>query len=218
MLVVARHDGFEKRQFDIEFLGAIVEGTHIFGQTGAAKSEPRFQIGGGNVEFVVGKKNLSDGFGVNLEFLGQSADFVGEGNFYRVPGVTDIFHHFGGTEGSFKNASRSPRIQFAQPCRVLSVPGADDGHRRLEKIGDSCAFPHELWIYTYAEIFPQAFPAGLLQRRNHDAFSRARQNRTAQHDKVKRVLALQDLANVATNRLNVAEVKLAAAKARRPDA
>src|SRR5258707_2270674 len=175
VLVVARHDGFEERQFEVEFLGAIVEGTHIFGQTGAAKSEPRFQIGRGDVEFIVGKEYLSDGFGINLEFLGQSADFVREGNFYRVPGVADILHHFGGAEGSFKDSSRSPCIELAQPDRELSVPRADDCHGRLEKIGDGSAFPHELRIYAYAEVFSQAFPAGLLQRRNDDALSRARQ-------------------------------------------
>src|ERR1700730_2249950 len=81
VLVVARHDGFEEWQFEIEFLGAIVEYAHIFGQTGTAKSETRLQIGGGDVEFIIGKEDLSDGLGIDLEFLGQSADFVREGNF-----------------------------------------------------------------------------------------------------------------------------------------
>ena len=100
----------------------------------------------------------------------------------------------------------------------MRIGRADDGHRGLEEIGNRSAFPHELRIHADPEILSHFLAAGLLQCGYHDRFGRARQHRAAQHDQVKRILFLQNFANVPANRFDVAQVEFAVAETGRAHA
>src|SRR6185369_7074383 len=59
MGLIAGKDRLKQRKLQVEFFGAVVQSANILGEAGSAKSETWLQIGSGNVELVVGKKNLS---------------------------------------------------------------------------------------------------------------------------------------------------------------
>src|SRR5215469_8180086 len=131
-----------------------------------------------------------------------------------MPGIADVFRHFGRTKGRLKDFSWCPTVDLAEHAAVCRVGGADDRHGGFKKVGDRGSLAHELGIYADAEVFSHFLTACLLECRNDDGLSGSRQDRTAQYDKMERGFLFQDLTDVAANGFDVAEVQFSVAQAR----
>ena len=93
------------------------------------------------------------------------------------------------------------------------VGRADDGHRRLQKIRHCRSLAHELGIDTDTEVRADVLGTGFFQRWCHDGFRCARQHCAAQHHQMKRILFLQDFADLPASRLDMSEFKFSIAQA-----
>src|SRR5262252_11015774 len=91
---------------------------------------------------------------------------------------------------------------------------ADDGDGRLQKVGNSGSFAHELGIHAHAEIVPHLLSAGCLERRNNDRFRGPWQNGAAQDDEVEGIFLAQSLPDLLANWTNMTEIQLSIPHAR----
>src|SRR5208337_674603 len=135
-----------------------------------------------------------------------------------MPGIAQILHHFGRAKGCLEDASWSPIVHSAKTSCVCRIARANDGHRRLQEIGYGAAFAHELGINTHSKITSEAFPAGVLNCRNHELFRSSRQRCAAQNNEVERFLVPERLGDASAHWLQMAEIEFAAAQAGCSDA
>src|ERR1700674_5555773 len=135
-----------------------------------------------------------------------------------MPRIANVLHHFRGAKRSFEYPSRSPLVNSAQYAAVLWVPRANYGKCRLQEIRDRRAFPHELGIDANSEVLAQLLPAGFFQCGHDDGLGGSRQNSAAQHNQMKPILLLQNLADLPAHRFDMAKVKLSISQTRRSHA
>ena len=98
------------------------------------------------------------------------------------------------------------------------IGGADDGHGRLQKIGNRRALTHELRIDADAEVLSQASCRWFVPERGSRCFRRFRAERCCAARPGEMLSSLQHFADFPANRLDVTEVELAAAQARSSNA
>src|SRR5260370_4236112 len=60
--VITRQNRLKKRQFKVEFLGAVVQSPNILGQAGTAEGEPWFEIVGRDIQLGIGGEDPDHGF------------------------------------------------------------------------------------------------------------------------------------------------------------
>src|ERR1035437_8134845 len=218
VLGVARHEGFEQGQLEIEFLGFVGDGAQIFRKARPTKGETRGKIGGGNIQLGVGSKNFGDRLRVDAEMLAHGSHFVGEADFQRVIAVGKVLDHFGDRDGRLVESAGSVLVEFAQRREVVGVAGSEDGVGRVEEVGDGAAFAHELRVIADGEILAALLAAFFFQDGEHDGLGGSRQHRAAHNNNMRRFLLPDGAADFPGNALDAAEVELAIFQAGRSDA
>ncbi|MNO86041.1 hypothetical protein D3C76_774300 [compost metagenome] len=135
-----------------------------------------------------------------------------------MPDVAGVLDHL----GDFDRLADDRRVQFAvdlfQQVAGLRVQFADHGHRREVVVLDRGGFAEELRVVADAEIDTGLLARAVLDQRDHHVVHGARQYRAAHHHGVASAFLADRIADLAADRLDVAEIEIAVLLARRADA
>jgi len=127
--------------------------------------------------------------GIDAEVLAQGSHFVGKADFERVIAVGKILDHFGHRNGRLVELAGSVLVKFSQRREMLAITGSEDRVGRIEEIGDSTAFAHELRVIAKGKI-ASAFPTALFfQDGEHDGLGGTGQHGAAKNEDVRRFLS-----------------------------
>ena len=180
-----------------------------FGRQEPPESEARLHIVGGDIEYPVPTKNIHDLVTVHMGRLAYLADFVGEGNLGGMPGIVNVFDHFGRFQGGFNHVVAETAVDIRDRIDGALVNAANDGFRRVVEVLDGRAFPEKFGVEGKTEILARDFSRHLFDDRPHDPARRSRRDGRAKRDDMIGVLGFQRFANLFGDLAKIAKVATA---------
>ena len=139
----------------------------VFGQTGPAVGEARFEVIGGDIEHPVAAEYIHHLVRVDAQCAADGAYLVAEHDFQCVEGVVDIFHHFSHRDIGGDIFARQRTVKLLHRGGGTGRIGAHQRERRIQKIVHRGAFAEEFRIGYHGEIHPGGLPRLLSQDAGH---------------------------------------------------
>nr|GEX25324.1 hypothetical protein [Tanacetum cinerariifolium] len=215
---VAAHQGVEQRCVNVQAAGAVGQGANVLRQAGTAEGEAWAHVVLRQVQSLVLADHVHHFTAIDADCLGDVADFVGEGDFGRVPYVAGVLDHFGNGDVLADDRCVEFFVQGLQNVAGRLVEFADNGHRRVIVVGDRGAFTQEFRVYRDAEVNAGFLARAVFKDRDNHVGNGAWQNGAANDDGVTGSLVTQHEADFAADRFNEVQLQIAVLFARGADA
>src|SRR4029077_19896194 len=109
----------------------------------------------------------------DTELTRQAANFIGKIDLERMECIARIFHHFRGTDGSFKNGTSKRVVDVPKRGKEPRMRRPHDGEWRVKEILDRCSFTDKFRINANGKIYPQPPAAVALNDGSYNRFDSA---------------------------------------------
>src|SRR5206468_8295677 len=164
----------EHRQFQIQLLCLVKDGTNVLWQTRATESKSGSEVIGRDVQLRILAKNLHHSVAINTHSLTEISDLIRETYLQCVKCVRGVLSQLSYRNGSALHRSFQAGIQSGNSFGSTIAAGADDRKGRMIEIMNCRGFTHELGIHANTEVSSILFTRFLFEQRSHHIVHRSR--------------------------------------------